>query len=111
MENGGFVRSQHKVSETKSAVVSYLNAAVMLHFPHLVWKLLLAVFFLKRGRKEKHNLVCWSVYKVNNLNQDVQYVEIVFIKCPMNHRNSGFKMAAAAFTNMATTQAILQRMS
>lgn len=28
--NGGFVCTQYKVSETKSAAISYLNAAVML---------------------------------------------------------------------------------
>lgn len=30
--NGGFVCTQYKVSETKSAAIPYLNAAVTLHF-------------------------------------------------------------------------------
>jgi len=47
--NGGFVCTQYKVSETKSAAISYLNAAVTLYFSVSVWKVGGASFRKKKA--------------------------------------------------------------
>lgn len=51
--NGGFVCTQYKVSETKSAAISYLNAAVTLQFLHPVWKVGDAASFREEKKKKK----------------------------------------------------------
>lgn len=75
--NRGFVCTQYKVSETKSAAISYLNAAVTLQFLHPVWKVGDAASF---GEKKSFclwcNKTCLLVHcqatsKLNNLKRDV----------------------------------------
>lgn len=50
--NGAFVCTQYKVSETKSAAISYLNAAVTLQFLHPARKKLVV-----QREKKKQKLV------------------------------------------------------
>lgn len=79
--NGGFVCTQYKVSETKSAAISYLNAAVTLQFLHPVWKVGDAASFREEKKKKKASVCgaiktcllvhCQATSKLNNLKMDV----------------------------------------
>lgn len=77
--NGGFVCIQYKVSETKSAAISYLNAAVTLQFLHPFWKVGDVASLREREKKAsvcgaiKTCLLvhCQLTFKLNNLKKDV----------------------------------------